>query len=148
MPTWKAIHWSRIALAFVLPLCFAGAGHASIQNVPAAAFNENHIVASDVEFSSSSLAAFDDAKGRPDSSDELDLSKRLREPSKKYHPLSGSSSSSSSSSTATSGGTAMLAKGGFYLPERDDRVQWLGHEDSIVSFSKFVFRLLRPPRDC
>ena len=145
---WQTIPWFPFVLALTLSMCVEAIANASIQIEAQADFNESQLVPSDEDSASSSSnsASFDDAEDCPDSSDELHLIKLLRDPSKKFYPSSGSSSSSSS--TPTLGGSTMLATADFHLPERDDRVQRLVCEDSILSFSEFVCRLLRPPRDC
>ena len=140
----KTIPWLFLALA--LSMCVEAIANASIQNEPAAVFNENQLVPGNDASASSSSASLDDANDCPDGSEELHLIKLLRDPSKKYYPSSGSSSSSSS--THTLGGSAMFATAYFHLPKRDDRVQRFVCEDSVLSFTEFVCRLLRPPRDC
>lgn len=148
MRRWKIIPWFPFVLALTLSMCVEAIANASIQIEPAAVFDENQFALGGKDSTSSSMseASFNAAEDRPDRSDRLHLIKLLRDPSKKYCPLSGNSSSSSS--TPTLGGSTMLTTADYHLSEHDDRVQRFICEDPILSSSKFVCRLLRPPRDC
>ena len=146
MLTWKATHWSPIALALAFSLHFAGAANASIQLLPVANFHERELVLPQDDSSSSNpdsgaSAAADDSEGESESSREIE---RL------WHASNSSSTpaSGSSSSTPGAGGITVCTLPATSLPDLDDRVERLVCVDSNLSRSEFVSRLLRPPRIC